>query len=329
MTRRFAGVQIALLTFAAVATSPAEAQRSSATAAPSFVFATVKEARTVLGASDEYVRATTPLERSAKLKVTDAVDEERFVRHMRNAAMEWTEGERRKVESVIEVLTPFLEGIKWKIPERLLLVQADPVLEDAAPHTRDNAIVIPASALARGPAYMAHLLAHETFHVLTRKNPELREALYSAIGFRRCEKVVIPPAISALRITNPDTVESRHTISVRYQGEPAHALPYVRFPSADIDPRAGFMKQLQVAWLLVERSGDECVARGGPQEGGVVPQELDGLFERVGRNTQYLFHAEEIRADNFTLLFLTSIGGSSRSVPSPEILERLRKILFE
>jgi hypothetical protein len=240
MTRRLLGVQITLLMFAAVAAGPARPQRSSGSAAPHFVFATIEEARAILGARDEYVRATTPLERSAKLKVADTVDEERFVSHMRDTAMGWTEGERRNVTPVIERLTPFLEGMQWKVPERVLLIQADPALEDAAPHTRDNAIVIPASAHVRGPAYMAHLLAHETFHVLTRKNPELREALYGAIGFRRCATIVIPPAIAALRVTNPDTVESRHTISVRYHGEPVDALPYVRFPSADIDPRAGW-----------------------------------------------------------------------------------------
>ena len=69
------GTGVAFLLFAASAAFPARAQPSTGASAPSFVFATIAEAQAVLGARDEYVRATTALERSAKLKVADAVDE--------------------------------------------------------------------------------------------------------------------------------------------------------------------------------------------------------------------------------------------------------------
>ena len=319
----------ALLLCTASAAVPAGAQPSAGASAPSFVFASVPEAQAVLGARDDYVRATTPLERSAKLKVADPVDEERFVRFMRDKGLEWTDEQRRTLTPLVERLANFLAGMKWELPGRVLLIQSHGGLEDDAAHTRDNAIILPASFYARGPGLLVRVLAHETFHVLTRKNGGLKERLYRAIGFQRCATVVIPPAIARLAITNPDAVESRHTISVRYQGKPVAALPYIRFASTAIDTRQGFMNQIEVAWLLVDRRGDECRARDGAQAGGVAPQELEGLFEQVGRNTQYLFHPEEILADNFSLLFLSSLAGSQPDFPSPDIIERMRKILFE
>lgn len=321
-------LRAALPLLAALAPAPACAQPASDSAAPGIVFASAAQGKAVLGARDDYVRATAPLERSAKLKTADAVDDERFVRHMQDAPMEWSEEQRKNLAPLTEALEQFLKGVRWKMPDRILLVQTDASLEDDLPHTRGNAILLPASYYRRGPRAVAVVLSHETFHVLTRHNAELREKLYGAIGFRRCESVAIPPEIERLRITNPDTVDNRHTIAVRYRQQPVEALPYIRFRSGDIDPRLGFKHDIQVAWLLIDRQGAECRARSG-EPGSVAPQELEGLYEQIGRNTQYLFHAEEVLADNFVQLFMASLRESAPNVPSPDILEKLRKIIFE
>jgi hypothetical protein len=306
---------------------PLHAQRAPGGSAPALVFATAAEGSAILGTRDEYVRATMPLERSAKLKTADAVDEERFLEHMRGTTLEWTGEQRANLAKLTEPLARFLKAVKWRMPDRMLIVHASG-LENDLPHTRANAIVIPTAYYEQGPGMLAYVLPHEAFHVMTRHNPELKERLYAAIGFKRCDTVSIPPAIERLKITNPDTVDDRHTIAVRYRGKPVEALPYIRFPSDQIDPRQGFAGQLQVAWLLVDRKGGDC--RGGDGPGASVdPSELEGLFEQIGRNTQYLFHAEEVLADNFIQLFLASLAGKPRGVPSPEILEKIRKIIFE
>ncbi len=307
---------------------PAFAQTSAGGTAPAFVFATAAEGSAILGTRDDYVLATMPLERQAKLKTAEPVDHERFLAHMRGTTLEWTDEQRTNMQKLTDPLAEFLEGVKWRMPERMLIVHTTSLLEDDLPHTRANAIIFPTSYYHRGPVIAMPVLAHEAFHVLTRHNPELKEKLYSAIGFRRCETVSIPPAIARLKITNPDTVEDRHTIAVRHRGQPVEALPFIRLPSENIDPRQGFKTQIQVAWLLADRKGTDCRVREGA-EASVDPNELEGLFEQIGRNTQYLFHAEEVLADNFVELFAASLRSRPRKAPSPEILEKIRKILFE
>jgi hypothetical protein len=196
-------------------------------------------------------------------------------------------------------------------------------LEDGLPHTRGNAIMIPFSVLETPDSVLVYVMSHEVFHVLSRNDPALREALYNAIGFRPCASVEVPPAMARLRVTNPDAPVSRHAIRVRVRGEPAEALPYLMFRSPDADPRAGFREQVQTAWLLVAREGERCRAGGRT----VPREELAGLDEQVGRNTRYLLHAEEILADNFSILFIGSLREGPPDVPSPEILERMRAIL--
>jgi hypothetical protein len=326
--RRRAAVAGALLPWALWAAAPVAAQPAAGQALV-FGFVTAEEARPILGARDEFVRAMSPLERSARLRTTEPVDESRLLQHRAAAARDWEPVDQRRLAPILQRLADFVAGIRWQHPDRILLAKVDDTLEDGSPHTRANAIVLPGRFVAQPAGALAHLMAHEVFHILTRDNAELRERLYAAIGFRRCETVTIPQAVSSLRITNPDAVESRHTIAVRLDGQPVEALPYIRFASGGIDPREGLMKQLVVAWLIVDRSGGDCRARGGPGDTGIDPGRLQGLAEQIGRNTGYLFHPEEILAENFAILFRAAVTGSAQAVPSPEILDTMRTILFD
>ena len=309
------------------ATHGAFAQSANDPAASAYAFATAAEGRAILSTRDEYVRTMSALERSAQLRTGDKVDEGRFLEFMQGTVLVWTEEERRQLRPLIARLDRFLSGIKWKRPAKILLVRVDAALENGAPHTRANGIMLPKSEFTT--EQLTYVVSHETFHVLTREDGGLKERLYAAIGFRRCERIEIPESISRMRVINPDAVENRHTIAVRYRGKGVEAMPFLRFKSDDIDTRSGFLGNARVAWLLVDRERADCRVRdGSAAEAEGAPEELQGLFEKIGRNTQYLTHPEEILADNFVQLFVSTFRRPSGEVQSPEILERLRAILF-
>ena len=195
------------------------------------------------------------------------------------------------------------------------------------PHTRANAIILPMGSemLRSGTSMTFYVLAHELFHVLSRNNPAWRERLYASFGFRRCATVSVPPAVADLRLTNPDAPQSLHTIAVVYGGRWVTCLPYVSFMSTQIDPRAGFLNQIAPAWLLTQRDGDDCTVTF---PGGLEPEKLEGLYQQIGRNTDYLFGPEEILADNFALLAFRLAAPDLPLLPleirSPEVIEQLR-----
>jgi len=303
----------------------------SARDASSYAFATSAEGRAILSTRDEYVRTISALERSARLRTGGKVDEGRFMQSMQATVLDWTEEERRRLRPLIARLDRFLSGLKWKRPGRILLVRVDASLENGAPHTRANGIMLPKNEFTGTADLLTYVLSHETFHVLTREDGALKERLYGAIGFHRCERIEIPESVSRMRITNPDAVENRHTIAVRYRDRAVEVMPFVRFKSDDIDTRSGFLANARTAWLLVDRERADCRVRTGSaaEAEEVAPQELHGLFEQIGRNTQYLAHPEEILADNFFQLFVSTLRSPPAEVRSPEILERMRAILFQ
>jgi hypothetical protein len=300
------------------------ASSGASAAAAAVIFAGVSEASAILGWEDDYVRATRPLERRLLARSKARVGPAEFREYMAAQAREWTDEERRRLEPLRERLEQLSAKLRARLPARILLIKAADVL-DGAPHTRVNAIVLPQQfvATARREA-LAYVLAHELFHLLSRHDDQARERLYAAIGFHPCERVELPHSLERERITNPDAPQDRHTIRARYRGQPVEAMPVSLLSSGTIDPAKGLLGSLDTPWLLVERSGGTCRATGRRAQ----PDELDGLFQQIGRNTEYLIHPEEILADNFVVLALPALAGREPYAPSPAVLERMRAILF-
>jgi len=95
------------------------------------------------------------------------------------------------------------------------------------------------------------------------------------------------------------------------------AVPILFSNAAKYDVNRGgeFFNYLQLSFLQMPRMSSA-------QPVLTTPEEVSGFFEQVGRNTNYFIHPEEILADNFALLAL-----DEHNVPSPEILEKMRRIL--
>jgi hypothetical protein len=110
-----------------------------------------------------------------------------------------------------------------------------------------------------------------------------------------------------------------------------HALPYIMFPSNRIRPEEGFVRNLMVYWLFVERDAQSHCSSGSATwpPAGSPPMILPDLFNKIGRNTQYLFHPEEIAAENFVKLFLLeSKQLSSANIASPKMIEQLKQLIM-
>ena len=256
------------------------------------------------------------------LQTRASLDPPSFAAKMGETALDWSDEERRTLAPALKRLARFVAPMKWSAPPQIVLVKASDELMNGFPHTRANAIVLQEGMLAdvmKQDGLREYLLAHEAFHVLSRADPALREALYGAIGFRACAAVDVPAALASLRLTNPDAPHSRHAITLRRGGQPLEVLPFVHFASHDADPRAGFAGQVRTSWLPVERAQGRCKAR----DERLALADLEGLAEQAGGNTGYVIHPEEILADNFALLFR-----EPAKIASPRVLERMRRILF-
>ena len=286
-------------------------------------FASVEKARAVLGARDDFVARLSPFDRAARVKSASDVSEDEYLAFARAAAREWSNDERARITAAFAAIEPKLDELLPELDAPILLIKTSGEEEGGAGYTRANAVMLP-QALA-DEASLERLLAHEIFHVASRNNPELKHALYKAIGFEQCGELVLPPALAARKMTNPDAPANEHCIKVQVDGANAWAMPILLSREERYDPAANvpFFGYLTLSMLLVERAANAgAPSRPVERDGApvILPfNRVGGVFEQIGHNTEYVIHAEEILASNFELLVHGDAGARS-----PEVLERMR-----
>jgi len=292
-------------------------------------FATQAEGRAVLMERDDFVRRMSPFDRAARLKTDGDVSEDEYVAFVKSSVLEWSETERKSFTAACEEIRPALEAFKLPLPTTVLAVKTNGKEEGGAAYTRGDAIVFPQGELNGRTPDLQRKIAHELFHVLSRRNPALRETLYAAIGFVKCDELPFPAELQNRKITNPDAPVNDHCIRLEVGGQERWAIPILFAQSEKYDTSRGgeFFNYLQFRLLLVDR--DEAGAKVEPlREGGklklISPAEAKGFTEQIGRNTGYVIHPQEVLADNFVLLVL-----GNRNVPSPEVLQKMERVLRE
>ena len=281
-------------------------------------FASVNEGAEILGRKDEFIQRLSTFDRAARMKTDRSISEDEFLKFVKGSVLTWNESEKAKIEAAIASIRPGLDALPLSLPKIVNLVKTSGAEEGHAFYTRDTAIVLPEKETDEGDSgLLKRTIAHELFHILPRVNPALREKLYELIRFKKCGEVEFPSDLKSRKITNPDAPRNDHAIQIRVGGEEVRAVPILFSNAAKYDVNRGgeFFNYLQLSFLQVPRmsSGQPVLA---------TPEEVSGFFEQVGRNTNYFIHPEEILADNFALLIL-----DEHNVPSPEILEKMRRIL--
>jgi len=312
----------ALLATALLLAVTANAKADGSWSAETFVFATREEAAQALGASDDYTTQMTPLDRAARMKTDAAVSAEDYRRFAADAARDWTSEERDGLRADIIKLLPALAALHVPTPQRILLIKTSGAEEGNAAYTRGDAVMIPEIMADGDKDGLQWILAHEIFHVVSRQNPALREQLYAAIGFNKVDPFPLPPEIAEHLVTNPDVQGNDHMVRVTVDDREVCGTPILQFVIDRYDPQQGgdFFNYMKDRFLYSPRIAER--KDGVPIDLQVTASNrVVGYERRIGENTTYDFHPEEILAENFAMM-LTEL----KRPRSPEILDNIRAV---
>jgi hypothetical protein len=295
--------------------------------AQELVFLPAEESARILGNEDEFIARMSPFDRSARLKTDRDVSRAEYLRFAAADARDWDDNEEASIRAAFERIQPAIArlGLPW--PSPIFVIKTSGNEAEYAAYTRGAAVIFPAKVIGTpGKAFQA-LLAHELFHIFSRANPAIAEALYNAIGFEYCGDLRVPVDLGARLVTNPDAPKNDYCIEITAGGRQEWVMPILVSPSPRFDPSEGgeYLDYAKFKLLVVERSGGGSIPKASHVNG--VPRlvdldEVSGFFEKAGDNTGYVIHPEEIIADNFSMLVI-----GEPNVRSPEILRKVREIL--
>lgn len=292
---------------------------------PSFSLASRAEAAEMLGRRDEFVRALSPFDRSARLKVARSVSEVEFLAFVRRQSLEWTAGESARVKAILASAGGKLAAFRPLAATRVVFAKTSGLEEGGAAYTRGSTVFLPVALLAKPDLELETIVLHETFHVVSRGNPELRRALYEVIGFEVTEEIELPPDYRSRRITNPDAPLFDSVVGLPLGETSVHVAPilFSTAPAYDSQKGGEFFDYLQFRLMVVEKRDGRwipAVADGKPRL--LEVKDVPSYFGKIGRNTNYVIHPDEILADNFVYLVQEKTG-----LPNPEVVLKMRQVL--
>ncbi len=215
-----------------------------------------------------------------------------------------------------------------KLPEIQLIKTKGTYYGAGVYYTRDNCIIIPTPQINKDNKGLLRTLIHEIFHIYSRYNPEKRDALYSAIGYNKIKKLELSDFLKKRVIYNPDGVDLAYAIEVQdSSGRSFKAIPsmYSKFSSYRLPLLKSFVFQLFEVAEQTDGSWKVISADIGYSE-----EQLKGYWEKIGRNTRYTIHPDEVLADNFTILAFSKAQSEEINKLSEEgkkLLIALEKII--
>ncbi len=273
------------------------------------------EAQKLLGSSDEFSQSQGTFDFASKTQISENAGEADYLAFASEQAEEWSSKEIAATRKVVQEAQEKIQSLQLNIelPTDIQLVKSTCKEEGgAAGYTRQNFIVV-----RENPDL--HLFLHELFHVLSRHDATLRTKLYGTIQFKPCERITFPDALKNIKITNPDAPFFEHYIQVSIDGEEKAVI----FSTLSNRPYDGgsFFQYLDLKLLELNEDFDLLL-----KDGQVVSHDFNAssdLFDKIGKNTSYNIHPEEIMAEHFTYLVM------GETVPEPSFIEEIRAIFTE
>merc|ERR1711991_256099 len=157
-----------------------------------------------------------------------------------------------------------------------------------------------------------HLLWHEMWHIVSRNmSAAQRDAVYRPFGFEPLQHRVQNEHPE--RLSNPDALYLEHYMEVAGERMVPLLLIDKSFDASDRD--ASVFQFMQLCFTCLDEAGQIDLHRTydlNRNEGL-----LHKIIERMGRNTSYLLHVEEVVAENFAML------ANEETVADPEKLKQL------
>lgn len=290
------------------------------------VFAGVEDAKKRLITKDEFIKSLSKFDRSSRLKTDEYVSEKEFLEHIANQVRPWTVDEKHRIEGVVESIADKLMRFKLNLPQKILLIKTTGKEEGRAAYCRPNAIVLPQNMLHKQNVALENLLIHELFHILSANNSKVKEALYEVINFKKCDDIKLPGKLREIKMTNPDAPKNDHYVEVQYKDRVIKVVPiiYSSAPRYDVKKGGEFFRYLKLKLLAIEKVGDNWQYKRASDGEPILLElwEVPDYFNKIGMNTNYIIHPEEVLAENFVLM----VQGT-KELKSEWVIEKMQNLL--
>ena len=290
------------------------------------IFASGSEAGSYLRTEDAFLLSMSPFDRSVRLQTSREISKAEHIDYVSRQVLDWTAREEEKIRDIMVRINQALSEYSLSFPDEIIFIKTTGLEEGTAAYCRgNNIIVLPGGYLDMPFDRLYDLVLHELFHIYSRNNSEVQEALYGILAFKKCGELQLPDDIFRQKITNPDAAVNCYYFPAAINGSEYKLMP-ILLASSDYDEEKGgeFFDYLVFNFIAVSENGDAVVPlRRNNQYVLFTPNQVPEYLRLAAGNTGYIIHPEEVLADNFVFLINEDNG-----LPDMEIIHKIRAILL-
>ncbi|MCQ2014887.1 hypothetical protein [Clostridium butyricum] len=231
---------------------------------------------------------------------------------------DFTEEEKKVLGDTIARIQARFDEIGFDYPLKDEIVFVKNKMEDefgATAYTHKNQIYLEGSNIEfmkdKVPL-LDGVIAHELFHIISRNDPKLRQAIYSVFGFTITDEPDFTPELSDMFASNPDVEKFDSYATFNINGKPTKAVVVT------------LLKPYKDGQLLGDNMSPAIVPYDNPDTYYTIDQVSD-FWDVFGENTPYVITTEEGIADNFTSAVIYGMDG--RGYKNPEIIQSILDVL--
>lgn len=243
------------------------------------------EAKSYIAKPDVYLNSLTPYYIKSILKKSDQYDS--FVKNFQNSCFDFNANSHEEIKEYEILFNHRLKQLNIDIDKTIFLILTDGSDNIRLPYTKGEAIIIPNkrfSLFNNGSSQLLSyaLIAHETFHALSRNNTNLRKDCYKSLGWKDAGHNLFPEHILKDVFINPDAVSHDHYIEFTDRYNRAHNIAPIMYKGMGQNFFGVFDENLQFEKL----------------------QHFNEFYgyNYLWKNTSYNNHPEELSAEHFMLL---------------------------
>lgn len=268
-----------------------------------FKYLNKKETAIKITQEDAFLRSISRSDLELRLD-SNSKSYEDFIILLKESAMDWRDEEIEKAKKCTHNAILKISKYSFLLPCEIKILKTSGNEEFGSAYCRGlNLMVLHEKALLRNIDSLTRLIIHELFHLISRNNEELREALFNIIGFKKGPTLVLDEKIDHNRITNPDATDMQFYFPGKINGKDEILYPIL------IRNNKKENKIFDLKYISI--NGHDCFDEN----------EIANLYECIGNNTDYIIHPEEIIAEKFTILVC------NEEIKSEGIIFEMRKKL--
>lgn len=162
-------------------------------------------------------------------------------------------------------------------------------------------------------------MAHELFHCLTRNDADFRKTMYSLVGFTVMEQdLQLKGENKSMLLTNPDVEHIDNYAEFTINGEKRKCELIVLYEKTWAEASAGAEDLSKISFFRFFR---QVLVPIDATDTNYDIEQVPDFWDRVGRNTNYVFAPEECMADNFAFTIVYGLNG--KEYQTPELIRNI------